>query len=600
MSTCRHLNRIKEDVVCVKISDPSQWKCSKCGTTDDVWACLSCGWLSCKSGRCEKHAREHAQEHKHPLVLEVNTHACHCYLCDDSVANDTRKGCLAKIRAVLEEVATGVPAPSRTRKGALIRKGSARSKYDKAGMDMLAFTGLLDSATADHLDHLCTSIRMWAEFQQRVCVNTWRKMQEAHKAAQQVTKRGSGKNKIDTSSKGSGTSIMQSPSELWSSEGRCKIIRGRTGLRNLGNTCYLNAVLQCLSHIKPFRNMFYNGYQAGMPALPELQRTTTTQCYEELKDKSGFQHLKRTAAKKKLKQVAKDHSDARLFEEVHHLLRVLWSGKYAVVTPNSVVSSVWTHAAAFRGFKQQDATEFFVFLIDKLSEEILEAHPAVRLREYFEASVCTTVECHSCGNRSSGHKQKMTTLPAALPLEYYLGKAPPRRGRAPNTLPTMLQSFFGSEELDADNAVRCSKCKKKGPATLRKELTSLPKVLTCQIQRTSFLGGKVSEHVDFPLEGLDLAEFVPESVAAESSTMYDLVSVVVHHGKHQDRGHYTAIGLNDQKWVSFNDEKASVMLSGEVKKTQALMLLYIQRDSIKRVVPQSSQAESTGKKSRSK
>ena len=26
----------------------------------------------------------------------------------------------------------------------------------------------------------------------------------------------------------------------------------------------------------------------------------------------------------------------------------------------------------------QDATEFFVFLIDKLSEEILEAHPAVR------------------------------------------------------------------------------------------------------------------------------------------------------------------------------------------------------------------------------
>ena len=37
---------------------------------------------------------------------------------------------------------------------------------------------------------------------------------------------------------------------------------------------------------------------------------------QELKDKSGFQHLKRTAAKKKLKQVAKDHSDARLFEEV--------------------------------------------------------------------------------------------------------------------------------------------------------------------------------------------------------------------------------------------------------------------------------------------
>ena len=166
MSTCRHLNRIKEDVVCVKIRDPSQWKCSsickpssqlpltdcchsECGTTDDVWACLSCGWLSCKSGRCEKHARvgasncgpmfrpkcstsgtrtraqtpasSRSQQPRMPLVSASiqncpNSYCYRSYLCDDSVANDTRKGCLAKIRAVLEEVATGVPAPSRTRK----------------------------------------------------------------------------------------------------------------------------------------------------------------------------------------------------------------------------------------------------------------------------------------------------------------------------------------------------------------------------------------------------------------------------------------------------------------------------------------------------
>ena len=47
-----------------------------------------------------------------------------------------------------------------------------------------------------------------------------------------------------------------------------------------------------------------------------------------------------------------------LSKEMHALMRVMWSGKWAVVTPHAVLNAVWELTPYFRGYTQHDAHEF--------------------------------------------------------------------------------------------------------------------------------------------------------------------------------------------------------------------------------------------------
>jgi hypothetical protein len=63
--------------------------------------------------------------------------------------------------------------------------------------------------------------------------------------------------------------------------------------------------------------------------------------------------------------------------EVHSLLRVLWSGKWAVVTPCALLESVWKFVPKFRNRQQQDAQEFLCYLFDRLQLELAHANSAL-------------------------------------------------------------------------------------------------------------------------------------------------------------------------------------------------------------------------------
>ncbi|XP_072015961.1 ubiquitin carboxyl-terminal hydrolase 20-like [Amphiura filiformis] len=108
--------------------------------------------------------------------------------------------------------------------------------------------------------------------------------------------------------------------------------RGLTGLRNLGNTCYMNAGIQALSNCPPFTHFFLE--------CPGYVKT------------------------EKKPYLAKTYQ--KLMEEI-------WGKRRpSYLTPSSLINTIKTVFPMFKGFTQQDTQEFLRCFMDRLHEELKE------------------------------------------------------------------------------------------------------------------------------------------------------------------------------------------------------------------------------------
>ena len=122
--------------------------------------------------------------------------------------------------------------------------------------------------------------------------------------------------------------------------------RGAVGLRNLGNTCYMNAVLQCMSHTEPLRQYF----SSTNPLLKkEMNVDNPMGCGGKLAD--AF--------------VA--------------LLGDIWRGPqqfpFEWVAPRHLRNTISTRAPRFGTYRQHDAAELMTELLHWLHEEVRRCRP---------------------------------------------------------------------------------------------------------------------------------------------------------------------------------------------------------------------------------
>ncbi len=149
------------------------------------------------------------------------------------------------------------------------------------------------------------------------------------------------------------------------------------------------------------------------------------------------------------------------------------------------------------------------------------------------------------------------------------------------TLDDCMEAFTKEEVLRKSEAWYCSVCKDHLCATKKFDLWKTPDVLILHLKRFSYnhlWRDKISTFVDFPVEGLDIKDWVVNR-DEKNNTVYDLYAVSNHFGG-LGGGHYTAYGKNilDKKWYNLDDSSVSPLSSpNQVRTAAAYVLFYVRR-----------------------
>ena len=118
------------------------------------------------------------------------------------------------------------------------------------------------------------------------------------------------------------------------------------------------------------------------------------------------------------------------------------------------------------------------------------------------------------------YKHLFDFLATAVPFEVAPQKQEREEGKSEVMLTDCLAEFKQSETLDEDNMWYCNKCKEHVQATKTLELFRLPRLLIITLKRfktsksryAGYMGSgggqKLETHVEFPLEGLNMAPYV--------------------------------------------------------------------------------------------
>ncbi|WIA08663.1 hypothetical protein OEZ85_008090 [Tetradesmus obliquus] len=296
------------------------------------------------------------------------------------------------------------------------------------------------------------------------------------------------------------------------------------GLRNLGNTCYVNAAMQFLQAIPEFRHALY----VLEPHLAEQD------VIRQLRD---------------------------LFIELHF-------GPRRYVDPEPFANSLQLNHAI-----QQDGQEFLKLLLTKLEHTFASsAQQEVRgvVQTLFRGHFSYVTTCRSCGQQSAGSARK---------VEYY---ELPLQVQGMASLRHSMASALAPEELVGDNQYLCENCGCKCDAERQMQLRSLPPYLCLSLQRfvfdmQTFEKKKASNKLSIPLL-LDMGETLTAAGVAlpcaapagpdgarllpgSPGCVYELAAVLIHKGTSASHGHYVAhIKMPDSgSWWRFDDETAEEM-----------------------------------------
>uniref|UniRef100_A0AAX7U2S2 Ubiquitin carboxyl-terminal hydrolase n=1 Tax=Astatotilapia calliptera TaxID=8154 RepID=A0AAX7U2S2_ASTCA len=211
------------------------------------------------------------------------------------------------------------------------------------------------------------------------------------------------------------------------------------------------------------------------------------------------------------------------------------------------------------------------------------------ISDVFDGTIVSSVQCLTC-DRVSVTLENFQDISLPIPGKEDLAKLHSSTHQtslvkagscgeayAPQGWIAFLLSVFLKGKRVGDNMYSCEKCKKLRNGVKFCKMQSLPEILCIHLKRFRhelMFSTKISTHVSFPLEGLDLQPFLAKDSSAQT-TSYDLLSVICHHGT-ASNGHYIAYCRNDVNnlWYEFDDQSVTEVSEACVQNAEAYVLFY--------------------------
>jgi len=328
---------------------------------------------------------------------------------------------------------------------------------------------------------------------------------------------------------------------------------GKRGLSNLGNTCYMNSILQCLSHLKVFN-----------PNEDELIK----EC-KKYRERESYV----------------------LMNEWNNLVSQLWEEDSSPVNPNlflrNFLSELKNQDKFFYGFHQNDIDEFLSILMEFLHNSVkkkvnitINGKPKNKTDEIaiesihvwkrtfkddysyvikkFYSQYLMVTSCSECDYITTNHDPVMV-LTVPIPKE-------------DTTLVQCLNDYTKIDKLDCDNSWRCDKCSKLISPDRKIMLWNTSDVVTILLKRYDNQLQKNNAKIKFN-EILDLSKYTINY--ENKSCIYSLSCISIQSGSLHG-GHYYAACRNnrDGKWYLYDDANVSECSLERVMNENPYCLFY--------------------------